>query len=124
MRGQKIVDPVYESRELRRFASFRKKRFSVASQKQDACGFGGFIGIFPAPCAFGIGSAGCLLHGGAQQPRIERFAFGKGWKKKCGGVENETGFAGFLGSIKGCRERVRGRHGRVFHKKARGNARA
>ena len=81
---------------------FRKKRLAVASQKQDACGFRGFIGIFPAPCAFGIGSARCLLHGGAQQPRIERFAFGKGWKKKCGGVENETGFAGFLGSIEGC----------------------
>jgi len=63
----------------------------------------------------GVRAAGDLLHGGAQQPRIERFAFGKGRKKKCCGVENETGFAGFRGSIEGCGGRgVRGHHVWVF----------
>ena len=115
MRGQKVVDPADQGGELRRIAGLGKKRLAVAAQKQDACRFGGFIGIFPEPCASGIGCAGRLLHGGAQQPRIERFAFGKGRKKKCCGVENETGFAGFRGSIEGCGGRgVRGHHVWVF----------
>ena len=116
VRGQQLLDPLQKAGKFRRVTTgLCKKRPAVAPEKQNAGRFRGLIGIFPAPGAVGVGAARDLLHGCAQQPCVERFAFRERGEKDGRGIEDDARFTGFRGSIEGFGGRgVRGRHVGIF----------